>query len=109
MRAYKYNVKAGIPLSSDHSPRPRTVEELWQIADPLRFVEYQRNGGISTDMISHYYDKLLHVARPPVHIVRNSYLEDRLSDSAKEMVELCLRFGKTGVVDEEYIRGLEGF
>ena len=58
-------------------------------------------------MISHYYDKLLHVARPPPEIVRNKYLEDMAKDSSKELVEVCLRFGETGVVDEDYILSLE--
>ena len=58
-------------------------------------------------MISHYYDKLLHVARPPPEIVRNSYLERMAEDGSKELVEVCVRFGRTGVVDEEYILGLE--
>ena len=26
-------------------------------------------------MLDHYYDKLLHVARPPPRLVRNAYLE----------------------------------
>ena len=57
-------------------------------------------------MISHYYDKLLHIARPPPSIVCNPYLEKMAEQSSSELVEVCLRFGKTGVVDEDYIRGL---
>ena len=58
-------------------------------------------------MVSHYYDKLLHLAGPPNDIVRNRYLEAKLRAGSKEVVEVCLRFGKTGVVDEEYIEELE--
>jgi uncharacterized protein len=57
-------------------------------------------------MISHYYDKLLHIARPPRNIVRNPYLEEMAQKSSTALVEVCLRFGQTGVVDEEYILGL---
>ena len=55
-------------------------------------------------MLGHYYDKLFHVACPPKQIVRNEYLEAKLQDSAKELVEVCLRYGKTGIVDEDYIK-----
>jgi uncharacterized protein len=55
-------------------------------------------------MISHYYDKLLHLACPPKEIVRNPYLEDQARESSKELVEMCIRFGKTGEVDEDYVR-----
>ena len=58
-------------------------------------------------MISHYYVKLLHVARPQKDIVRNSYLERQAEDSSRELVEVCLRFGKTGQVDVDYIADLE--
>lgn len=52
-------------------------------------------------MISHYYDKLLHVARPPKQLVRNKYLEAIAEESSKEMIKVLLRYGETGVVDEE--------
>lgn len=57
-------------------------------------------------MISHYYDKLLHVARPPKDSVRNHYLEDQAERSALPLIEICIRFGSSGVVDEKYILGL---
>lgn len=106
-RCYQYNQEHGDALCSARSPRPNTVDELWNVyATPDRFEGYQRRGGSSADMISHYYDKLLHVACPPKEIVCNTYLESQLYDSAKELIEVCLRFGKTGVVDEDYIRSL---
>jgi uncharacterized protein len=54
------------------------------------------SGGSSDDMISHYYDKLLHLACPPKEIVCNLYLEDQ--------TRKCIRFGKTGEVGEDYVR-----
>ena len=54
-------------------------------------------------MISHYYDKLLHVARPPKQLVRNKYLEAIAEESSKEMIKVLLRYGETGVVDEEFL------
>lgn len=107
VRCYQYTVEKGQAMYSDASPRATSEEEVWKLADPQRFVEYQVSGGTSHDMISHYYDKLLHVARPPSSIVRNSYLEAKASESATPLVEVCLRFGMTGKIDEEYLIKLE--
>jgi uncharacterized protein len=106
-RCYQYNREHGAPLCLPDSPRPRTLEELWSYVTPERFEAYQQRGGSSSDMISHYYDKLLHVACPPQDIVRNSFLQERLQDSAKELLEVCLRYGRTGTVDEVYIQSLK--
>lgn len=103
LRCYQYNRESGQPLVSENTPRPQTLQQVWDFVTPERFQAYD---GSSTDMISHYYDKLLHVARPPPLIVRNSYLEKMAEASSKELVEVCLRFGKTGVVDEDYIQSL---
>jgi uncharacterized protein len=107
VRCYQYNLEHEYPLCSVHSPRAVTADQVWQYATAERFVAYQERGGTSSDMISHYYDKLLHVARPPPHdIVRNAYLEQMAEQSALELVEVCIRYGQTGVVDEEYIRDM---
>mmetsp|Transcript_30342 Transcript_30342/g.73813 ORF Transcript_30342/g.73813 Transcript_30342/m.73813 type:complete len:293 (+) Transcript_30342:113-991(+) len=104
VRCYQYNREHGEKLSSEKSPRPQTEEEVWFFAKPQRFENYDGN---STDMISHYYDKLLHVSCPPPDIVRNPYLERMAKESSKELVEVCVRYGRTGVVDEEYIQSLQ--
>ena len=109
VRCYKYTLESGQqPLWSDESPRPETYEELMAHVTPERFQAYQDRGGSSADMISHYYDKLLHVACPPQEIVQNPYLEEQLRGSANELIEVCLRFGRTGRVDEDYIQQLGG-
>jgi uncharacterized protein len=106
VRCYLYSKENSRPLSRDQSPRAINVDQLWEYASPERFEAYQSRGGSSNDMISHYYDKLLHVARPPNDIVRNPHLEEQAEKSALPLIEVCLRFGRTGVVDEDYILGL---
>jgi uncharacterized protein len=106
VRCYQYSIEKGLPLSTGSSPRPTIVEQLWECATPERFEAYQARGGTSEDMISHYYDKLLHVACPPKEIVHNMYLEEKAEESAKPLIEICLRYGRTGVVDELFIREL---
>jgi len=107
VRCYQYTLAAGQPLCSDTSPRATSAADVWALATPARFEDYQRGGGHSADMIAHYYDKLLHIARPPRDIVRNAYLEAAADAGAAPLVEVCVRYGRTGVVDEAYIAELE--
>jgi uncharacterized protein len=106
VRCYQYNQENDRPLWGETSPRAKTVNEMWAMALPERFEKYMSTEPTADDMISHYYDKLLHVARPPPEIVRNEYLEAKAEESCEELIEVCLRFGRTGVVDEEYIQSL---
>ena len=106
-RCYRYSLETGRPLFTEASPRARSEEEVWRLATPERFGAYLSGGGGGGDMISHYYDKLLHVARPPPESVRNPYLEKCAEGSAGVLIEVCLRFGRTGTVDEGHIRDIE--
>ena len=108
VRCWQYTVEKDGKLSSEGAPRAKSEEEVWGLATEDRFEGYMGRGGSSECMISHYYDKLLHVARPPPGIVRNEYLEEKGREASKELVEVCLRFGRTGVVDEEYLREVAG-
>jgi uncharacterized protein len=103
VRCFQYNQEHGSPLSSPTSPRAQTEAEVWKYATPDRFHAYTSGGSCADDMISHFYDKLLHVACPPADIVRNAYLEEQAQESSKELVEMCLRFGRTGQVDVGYV------
>jgi uncharacterized protein len=104
VRCYQYNQEHGLAMSCATSPRASTVEEVWKLATPERFEEYLSSGGHSDDMISHYYDKLLHVACPSAEMVRNSYLEQMAQNSSEELMEVCLRYGTSGQVDEAYLQ-----
>lgn len=111
VRCYQYNRENDRPLYSELSPKATTQEQVWEFANPQRFIEYQSSGGRKSvnggeDMISHYYDKLLHVSRPPRDIVRNSYLEEMAESSSQVLVEVCIRFGKSGFVDEDFIHDI---
>lgn len=111
IRCYQYTKENDRPLSNHIlSPKAKTAQEVWKYATPARFEKYCNSsdgGSDSDDMISHYYDKLLHIAKPPKNIVRNQYLEKAAGDSVRELIEVCVGYGRTGVVDEEYIRSLE--
>jgi len=85
VRCYMYNQEKGAPLFSAESPRPQCSDEVWKLATPNRFDAYLSSGGKSADMISHYYDKLLHIARPPPSTVRNRYLEDMAEEGSRSV------------------------
>ncbi|GAX24786.1 hypothetical protein FisN_18Lh136 [Fistulifera solaris] len=99
-RCFQYTREQQRTLWSSHTPRPQTPEEVWALATRERFQAYQDRGGTSEDMISHYYDKLLHIARPPADLIRNSYLENQFRDASQILVDICLLFGKEGKIDE---------
>ena len=109
-RCYQYTIESGGKLSSDESPRPKTEEEIWEkYATTERFENYQSRGGKSTDMISHYYDKLLHIAKPPpTEICNNRYIQTKAQEGLSPLIEVCLRYGQQtgGIVDVEYIKSL---
>ena len=107
IRCYQYNMAKNQPLYSLLSLRATNVEEVWRLATPEMLDAYISRGGTSSDMISHYYDKLLHIARPPKHLVQNNYLESQAETGVAPLVEVCVRFGQTGMVDEDYLRSLE--
>ena len=73
VRCYQYNKAKKQPLYGPLSPRATSVEEVWRLATPDMLEDYISRGGTSNDMISHYYDKLLHIARPPKQLVQNRY------------------------------------
>ena len=106
VRCFQYSKEIQRPLSSPKSPRAQTAQEVWELCRAEQFESYQKNGPSDDDMMTHYYDKLLHVSRPPPEIVQNQYLIDMAEASSKELVEMCVRFGRTGKVDEEYVRHL---
>ena len=108
IRCYQYSIEHNRPLSSPDSPRATTEAQVWQLATPDRFENYlrQHETPVADDMISHYYDKLLHVARPPPDVVRNAYLEAQGRAAAHELVQVCLDFGRTGVVNRTAIEQL---
>lgn len=108
VRCYLYNQEHNRPLYSPKSPRAQTEAQVWELATPDRFENYltDSTNAVEDDMISHYYDKLLHVARPPPSIVRNPYLEEAAKESSRELIKVCVSFGQTGKVDVAAIEEL---
>ena len=55
-------------------------------------------------MMDHYYDKLLHIANYDPEIVKNEYLVTEAKNRVQPLVDICLEYGKTGVVPEDTIK-----
>jgi len=99
-RCYAYNSKAGMPLFTESTARPNSEEELWAtVATPERFAAYDK----SVSMVDHYFDKLLHVC---VCSSGNAYLEERMQDKRKTMVDFVMNFARQGSLDIDYLDAL---
>ena len=58
----------------------------------------------SASMMDHYYDKLLHISVFDKNVVQNSYLIEEAARRVQPLVDVCLRFGETGVVPVDLIK-----
>jgi len=102
VRCYLYNREVGAPLFIDTTPRPKSEDEVWNHVTEERWNGYQ-NGGDSASMMDHYYDKLLQIAVFKPEVVNNTYLVQEASKRVQPLLDVCVQYGKTGVVPEELI------
>lgn len=80
---------------SDESPRCTTREQVTLMCHPDRFTNYQKHKS-STDLISHFYDKLLHI-----HVMSSDSktLNNLARLNYNVMIDFVIDFGKTGKID----------
>ena len=107
VRCYQYNCELGDPLMLDTTPRPRTEEEVWECVQEERWTRYQTGGGSSVSMMDHYYDKLLHIAKFDINVIRNPYLVEEAKKRVQPLVDVCIESGKTGQAPVGTIKKLE--
>jgi hypothetical protein len=55
-------------------------------------------------MMDHYYETLLHIANYDPEIVKNEYLVKECNSRIKPLVDICLEYGKTGIVPIDIIK-----
>lgn len=92
IRAWKYSIETREKLSNPATLRATTRRALWKIATRERYDLYLETGR-SGSMIDHYYDKLLHLHKEPMH---NTYLDNEKLRRIKPIIRVCLRFGRDG-------------
>ena len=97
-RCFTYTMNTSAPLYTEQTPRPKTEEELWQIASQER---YQAYSGKSVSMIDHFYDKLLRLA---VYPIRNPYFEAECKKRIKPLIDFVLKFGRGEILTKEQIQ-----
>lgn len=82
-------------MSVDTTPKCQTKEEVWANVTPDRFVNYMTNK-TSDSMMDHYFDKLLQIALFDKKTVANEYLCSEADRRVDPLVQVILKFGKTG-------------
>lgn len=97
-RCFIYTTNKSQPLYTEQTPRPRTEEELWEIASEER---YQAYSGSSASMIDHFYDKLLRLA---VYPIRNPYFDSECNKRIKPLVDFVLKFARGELLTEKQIK-----
>lgn len=97
-RCYVYNRHIGAPLYTDKTPRVTNEEELERVAPRSRFASYDGN---SESMISHFYDKLIHVCELET---TNPFFVSESKLRRKILVDFLFHFGRTGTLDEDQLK-----
>lgn len=73
---------------------------------PKRFKAYMKTKA-SKSMMCHYYDKLLHIAATYIkepETVANDWIVKEAISRVEPLENICLLYGKDGVVPEELIK-----
>ena len=89
------------------TPRPRTEEQVWKIATRERFWNWHKFGR-SQSMMDHYFDKFLNYAKFEDGEIpcTSKYLLEESDKRRKPLLEICLKYGKTGEVPMDHIKDL---
>ena len=93
-RCIQYSAERGRPFSTPETPRPTTVEEVWEEVTEARFARYLRQK-TSRSTLDHFYDKLLPVAAfmkkelTPA-ATGTTYFESAAEQGADPLVSLCI-------------------
>lgn len=98
VRCWQYSKYKNRPLFLDSTPRPHSVEQIYDIITLERFSKYN---GKSNSMMDHFYDKLLYLVDMGS---TNSYIMTEARDRHKVLIDFCIKFGNTGIVDEDEIQ-----
>ena len=95
VRCWQYNSEKGAELSVETTPRPLNKQEVWANVTPDRLDNYMRNK-TSNSMMDHYYDKLLQIAVFDKDTVQNEWLCQEADRRVDPLIQVCLKYGKTG-------------
>jgi len=97
-RYYIYTLHIDRPLCSESTPRAKTKKELSRIVTAKRYQNYLDKKIVEDTFISHFYDKILHIAD---HIINcgNPYFVKEARERHEVTVDFILDFGINGKVN----------
>ena len=95
-RTIVYTLDHSQSLYCDDTPRPRNLDELYEVATKERYKSYNGN---SKSMIDHCFDKMIHLGNFPI---KNTYLNELSKTLTKDVIDMVLLFGNQGgiTIDE---------
>ncbi len=104
-RCYIYTIYVDRLLYLETTPRAATKEELSQIITTERYQNYLDKKSSEDTLISHIYDKVLHIAD---HIIEsgNPYFVKEARERHRVVVDFALDFGIKGKVDMQKLNML---
>ena len=85
-RCHQYSKTTNNPLYLPTTARPKSEEEIWEVATPERYKQYT---GKSASMIDHYYDKLLRCTFFPVN---NYHFDKHCKERRQILIDFILYF-----------------
>jgi HD superfamily phosphodiesterase len=81
-RCYQYNITINNKIFLNSTPKPKNINEIWEIATKERYNNYK---GKSVSMMDHYFDKLIRLG---LFEFDNEYL----MNEAHERTQIILKF-----------------
>lgn len=87
-RCMVYAKYKGRPVFDEYTPRPKTREEIFELATPKRFAGYM-SGIISPTSVDHFYDKMIQIANFRTQTT-NKYLISEADARLEVMIEYLL-------------------
>lgn len=108
VKLYNEYLKTKKPLFLPNSPKPKSVEEVWQFASIDRYESWVISKQ-SRSCIDEIFDRLLHVPTQEFDFdcCKNWYLVREAQGRVDAMVEICLDFGRGGQFPVGKILGWE--
>ena len=100
IRCWQFTKYVNKPYFTENTPRPTTKDEIKLYATSERFARYR---GKSESLMDHVYDKLLHIGFRS----GNRYLDSQVDARMDIMYDICLYFGRTGNITDEYFENLK--
>jgi uncharacterized protein len=96
IRCYQYTKTKMLPLFTDQTLMPLSINDVWNIATEDRYAKYN---GESSSMIDHYYDKLLRLGNFETN---NSYIKKVQVSSLDPLLKVIELFIANKLSDEYF-------